>query len=105
MAPALGLDLITPPGFMKSISEGTDVTAQDTLAAERQIDARQIRVWIYNAQNETPAVQRLTALARMHGIPIVAVTETLSPETASFEQWQLAQLERLQRALHEATGR
>ncbi len=105
MAPALGLDLITPPGFMKSISEGTDVTAQDTLVAERQIDARRIRVWIYNVQNETPAVERLTALARAHGIPTVAVTETLSPETASFEQWQLAQLERLQSALHEATGR
>jgi zinc/manganese transport system substrate-binding protein len=33
------------------------------------------------------------------------VTETLSPERDSFEQWQVSQLEGIERALHEATGR
>jgi zinc/manganese transport system substrate-binding protein len=33
------------------------------------------------------------------------VTETLAPANDNFEQWQVAQLERLARALHEATGR
>jgi zinc/manganese transport system substrate-binding protein len=104
-APALDLDLITPKTFMKAISEGTDVSAQDTIAAQGQIARHQIKVWIYNSQNATPQVQRLTALARTSHIPAVAVTETLTPATASFEQWQVAQLLALQRALHEATGR
>ncbi len=38
MAPALQLRLITPPSFMKAISEGTDVSAQDTLTTQRQIE-------------------------------------------------------------------
>jgi len=104
-APALGLKLITPYGFMKAISEGTELTAQETATAERQITGRTLKVWVYNAQNATPEIQRLTALAHAHGIPVVTITETLSPRTATFEQWQVAQLERLEKALHEATGR
>jgi zinc/manganese transport system substrate-binding protein len=104
-APALGLDLITPPGFMKAISEGTEVTARDTVATERQLAEHRVKVWIYNSQNVTPEVQRLNRAARAAGIPTVTVTETLSPASDSFQQWQVAQLSRLQAALHRATGR
>jgi zinc/manganese transport system substrate-binding protein len=104
-APALGLRLITPPSFLNAISEGTEVTAQDTSTAERQITAHAIRLWIYNAQNVTPEVQRLNDLARANRIPIATVTETLSPAGDSFQQWQVRQLHGFQAALHEATGR
>jgi zinc/manganese transport system substrate-binding protein len=104
-APALGLDLVTPYSFMKAISEGTEVTAQDTVTTQRQIANHQIKVWIYNSQNATPEIQRLNSLARANHIPIATITETLSPATASFEQWQAAQLERIAAALHQATGR
>ena len=104
-APALGLDLLTPYTFMKAISEGTDVSAQDTLTTERQITDHRIKVWIYNSQNATPAIQRLNALARTAHIPIATITETLDPANDSFEQWQVAQLERIEQALHQATGR
>ncbi len=104
-APALGLALITPQSFMKAISEGTEVSAQDTVATQNELARHQIEVWIYNSQNATPQVQRLTALARANRIPVVAITETLTPATATFERWQVAQLERIERALHEATGR
>jgi zinc/manganese transport system substrate-binding protein len=105
LAPALGLDLITPSTFMKAISEGTEVSAQDTITTQDQIARHQIKVWIYNPQNATPQVQRVTAMARANHIPIVAITETLTPAGATFEQWQVAQLERIERALHEASGR
>jgi zinc/manganese transport system substrate-binding protein len=104
-APALGLNLITPPGFMKAITEGTDVTAQDAATTQRQITGHQIKVWVYNSQNVTPEIQRLTSLARSNHIPVATVTETLSPATDSFEQWQSAQLQRLEATLHQATGR
>jgi zinc/manganese transport system substrate-binding protein len=104
-APALGLDLITPARFMKAISEGTEVSAQDTITTQRQIASHQIKVWVYNSQNAAPAIQRLNALAQADHIPIATVTETLSPENATFEQWQVTQLEGIERALHEATGR
>ncbi len=104
-SPALGLRVITPYGFMKAISEGTDVTAQEAITTRQQISAHQIKVWIYNAQNATPDVQRLTQLARAAQIPVATVTETLSPASYSFEQWQAAQLEGIARALQQATGR
>lgn len=105
LSPALGLRLITPASFMKSISEGTDVSAADAVTAQQQIERRQINVWIYNAQNATPQIQRLNELAAAHGIPVATVTETLSPVGATFEQWQVAQLQALAQALHKATRR
>jgi zinc/manganese transport system substrate-binding protein len=104
LAPALGLDLITPPSFMKAISEGTEVGAQDTITTQDQITSHQIKVWIYNTQNATPQIQRLNELARANHVPVTTVTETLSPQNATFEQWQVAQLEGIERALQEATS-
>jgi zinc/manganese transport system substrate-binding protein len=90
---------------MKAITEGTDVSAQDTIQTQRQISAHQIMVWVYNSQNATPQIQRLNALARAQRIPIVTITETLSPASSSFQQWQDAELTRLKGALAQATGR
>jgi len=43
--------------------------------------------------------------ARARHIPVTTVTETLTPANLTFEQWQVSQLERLESALHQATGR
>jgi zinc/manganese transport system substrate-binding protein len=40
--------------------------------------------------------------ARAAGIPVVAITETLSPAGASFQDWQSAQLHALRAALAQA---
>jgi len=98
----LGLRLLTPPSFAKAIAEGTDVTARDKQTVDAQLRTRAIAVWVQNSQNLTPDVQRIGALARARGIPVVDVTETLAPAGASFQQWQVRQLEALQRALAEA---
>jgi zinc/manganese transport system substrate-binding protein len=105
LAPALGLRLVTPPSFMKAISEGSELSPQDIATAEHQITSHAIKVWVYNSQNATPEIQHLNALARASDVPIATVTETLTPKTASFEQWQVAQLRGIERALHTATGR
>jgi zinc/manganese transport system substrate-binding protein len=102
---ALGLRLLTPVGFPKAIAEGTDVTAAEKQTVDSQAEHRLIKVWIFNTQNVTPDVARANALARAAHIQVVQVTETLSPASDSFEQWQVAQLERLRAALHAATGR
>ncbi|MGZ4168271.1 MAG: metal ABC transporter solute-binding protein, Zn/Mn family [Solirubrobacteraceae bacterium] len=105
LAPELGLNLLTPQSFMRAVSEGTEVTAQDTITAERQITSHRIKLWVYNAQNVTPEIKRLNGLAAAAHIPIVTVTETLSPSTDSLQQWQVAQLQRVESALRQATGR
>ncbi len=102
---ALGLRLMTPNGFANAIAEGSDVSAADAKLVEAQTQHRQIKVWVYNKQNATPEVQRVNQLARRAGIPVTTITETLSPASASFQQWQDAELSALARALHQATGR
>jgi zinc/manganese transport system substrate-binding protein len=105
LAQALGLRLITPYSFLKAISEGTEPTAADITTIDRQIAKRQIKVWVFNSQNVTPDVEHVTELARAHHIPVVTVTETLSPATLTFQAWQVRELTALERALHVATGR
>ncbi len=105
LSPALSLKLITPASFMRSVSEGTETSAQDNATTRRQLTTGQVKVWIYNRQNATPVVEQLNGLARRHGIPVVSLTESLAPANASFQDWQSAQLARLAAALHEATGR
>lgn len=99
LAQALGLRLVTPPSFLKAISEGTEPAAADKTAIDRQIARRQIEVWVYNSQNSTPDVARLTAAARKNGIPVTTVSETLSPASATFQAWQTRQLKALVLAL------
>jgi zinc/manganese transport system substrate-binding protein len=99
LAQALGLDLVTPASFLRAISEGAEPTAADTSTIDRQIATRQVAVWVENGQNRTPDVQRITDAARRKGIPVVEITETLVPSTASFQDWQVAQLGALLAAL------
>jgi zinc/manganese transport system substrate-binding protein len=101
---SLGLKLLTPPSFAKAVAEGTDVSAQDKETVERQAREHLIKVWVVNSQNITPEVQQVEALAEAAHIPIVTITETLSPPTVDFEQWQVAQLLRLRGALQAATA-
>ena len=105
LAPALGLELVTPSSFLKAISEGTDPSAADKSTIDRQIQARDIAIYVYNSQNATPDVQRQVAACRAAGIPVAAITETLVPAGASFEQWQVRELQGIRSALEEATGR
>jgi zinc/manganese transport system substrate-binding protein len=102
---ALGLRLLTPPSFANAIAEGSDVSTADTRTVDSQARHRRIKVWVYNSQNVTPDVQRVNDLVRGAHIPTTTITETLAPPSASFQQWQVAQLRALESALHEATGR
>lgn len=99
LAQALGLKLVTPYSFLKAISEGTEPTAADKTTIDRQIAKREIKVWVFNSQNSTPDVARLTEEARKKHIPVVSITETLAPANATFQQWQVRQLRSLLVAL------
>jgi zinc/manganese transport system substrate-binding protein len=104
LAQSLGLNLVTPASFLKAVSEGTDPTAKDKTTIDRQIALRQIKVWVFNSQNSTPDVQRITDAARKQGIPVTTITETMTPTSATFQAWQSRQLEALAAALAKATG-
>jgi zinc/manganese transport system substrate-binding protein len=101
---ALGLRLVTPPSFLKAVAEGTEPAAADETTIARQLARHEVAVWIVNVQNATPDVSRLTGVARRHGVPVVGVTETLTPATASFQSWQTQQLHALAAALRKGAA-
>jgi zinc/manganese transport system substrate-binding protein len=105
LSEALGLNLLTPASFLKAISEGTDPSAQDKTTIDDQISGKKIKVYVFNSQNATPDVAAQVTAAKAKGIPVAAVTETLSPATASFQDWQVAQLQQLEAALKQGTGK
>ncbi len=101
---ALGLDLVTPPSFLRAISEGTDVSAADTATIDAQLRERTVRAYLENTQNLTPDVQAQVRAARTAGIPLVRVSETLQPAGATFQAWQTTQLHALETALEDSRG-
>jgi zinc/manganese transport system substrate-binding protein len=105
LAEALGLDLVTPPSFLRAISEGIDPSSADKATIDTQIRDRSIKIYVINSQNSTPDVTAQVEAAKAAGIPVTSITETLTPANATFQHWQVAQLHALQAALHEATGR
>jgi zinc/manganese transport system substrate-binding protein len=105
VAPALGLNLVTPATFLRAISEGTDPTSADKTTIDNQIKTHAIKVYVYNSQNATPDVQAQVDEAKAAGIPVTTITETLAPESATFQDWQVAQLTALQAALKTGTGK
>ena len=105
LAPALGLNLITPYSYLKAVSEGTDISAADQATVEQQLRQKQIKILVYNSQNTPNNIQALINLAKANNIPVATITETLTPATASFQSWQSAQLQGIQSALAQATGK
>lgn len=105
LAEALDLKLATPAGLLHAISEGAEPSAADKAASEAQLSRRAVKAYVYNGQNATPDVAAQLAVARRAGVPVVAVTETINPPEATFQQWQVSQLRALQAALAQASGR
>jgi zinc/manganese transport system substrate-binding protein len=105
LADGLGLKMLTPYSFLSAISEGSDPTAQDKATIDQQIKNKEIKVYVYNSQNATPDVQQQVDAAKAAGIPVATVTETLTPAGASFQEWQVRQLQGIEQALAKATGK
>jgi zinc/manganese transport system substrate-binding protein len=100
MASALGLDLISPPEFMTAVAEGTEPPVDTVIQFEAQVRQKQIKVLVYNAQTATDTTTNIKHMAAAADIPVVGVSETLQPESATFQEWQLSQLLALENALN-----
>ena len=88
---AAGLTVETPAGFARSIEDGNDPSPADSLAMEKLVTDRAVRVLLYNSQATSPVTQRLLDLARQSGVPVVGVTETLPKNEKNYQSWQLDQ--------------
>ncbi|MGH2513886.1 MAG: metal ABC transporter solute-binding protein, Zn/Mn family [Candidatus Limnocylindrales bacterium] len=99
LAGAIGLDVLTPDGFQKSIEDGIDPAPIDVARQSDLLTGRLVRILIYNSQVTTPITSQMRELAEANGIPVVGMAETIPAAFADFQDWQLAQLNALEQAL------
>ena len=104
LAASAGLDLVSPPEFMDAVSEGVEPPAQSVATFENQLTGGAVDVMAYNSQTQTPLTQQMQSLASSHGVPIVAITETIQPPDATYQAWMGAQLDSLSAALESHPG-
>jgi zinc/manganese transport system substrate-binding protein len=98
-ADAIGLKVLTPESFMQAIEQGIDPKPAD-LAAERDlITGKKVKVLLYNSQVTSPVTKDVYDLAVKNGVPVVGVAETIPPQYKTYQEWQLAQLSDLEKAL------
>jgi zinc/manganese transport system substrate-binding protein len=96
---ATGLDLVTPPAFIQAVGDGNDPPASTVATFQNQLQSGQVKVLLYNLQTVTPLTDSLKQMAQSKNIPIVGMTETVSPPDAKFQDWMGAQISSLQTAL------
>jgi zinc/manganese transport system substrate-binding protein len=96
---AAGLTLVTPPAFIQAVGDGNDPPASTVATFENQLKSGEVKVLLYNEQTVTPLTESLKKLAEDKKIPIVGMTETVSPSDAKFQDWMGAQITTLQNAL------
>ena len=104
LANATGLDLVSPPAFMQAVSEGNDPSAQSIVQFDQLLQSRSVKMLIYNSQTVTPLTQTIEALAKQQNITVVAITETVQPPTALFQDWMNLELTAIQNALTNSTA-
>ena len=99
MANALGMQNRTPEGYQAASANEAEPSPADLDAFLRLLGDRGVDVLIYNTQTEGSVPEQIRAAAEQAGVPVVEVTETVPPNTESFQTWQVGQLDALAEAL------
>ena len=97
-----GLALGIPAGFTRAVEDGDDPSPGDTLAFDKALQEHTVRALIYNSQVTDKQTDQLKQQATNAGVPLVPVTETMPPTSASYQAWQLKQAEALRTALEKS---
>ena len=99
MADALGLRMRNGR-FQLAVMNGTEPSAKDIAAFEKDLRSRSVKVLLYNNQTSSALAERMRTVAADAGVPVVGVSET-APPGITYQQWMSSQLEALGRALGE----
>lgn len=97
MAQALGLNMRNGR-FQLAVMNGTEPSAGAIAGMETDLRTHAVKVLIYNSQTTEALGQRMRAIARDSGVPVLDITETL-PAGKTYQEWMLAELSALEKAL------
>ena len=97
MAAALGLAMRNER-FQLAIMNDTEPGAAEIAGFENDLRSHAVKALLYNRQTGGALTERMRAIARQTGVPVVGVSET-EPQGERYPQWMLSQLDALDRAL------
>ncbi len=98
MADALGLKMENYD-FQVAVMNDTEPSFQQTADFEKSLTSKTVKILFYNSQVTDPTTERLQAVARKHGVPVVGVTETQPPDAKTYVDWMLSELREVEKAL------
>lgn len=96
---AAGLHIETVEGFASAIEEGVEPSPASTAKMNGLFTDHKVQVLLYNSQATSPVTENTKKVANQAGVPVMGVTETIPPSEATYQSWQLSQLNALLRAL------
>ena len=97
MAEAIKLKMRNPR-FQLAIMNNTEPSASEIAAFQMDLKTRAVKVLLYNSQTSEELTQKMRAIAKESGVPIVGVTET-EPEGKKYQDWMLSELGALEMGL------
>jgi zinc/manganese transport system substrate-binding protein len=99
MAATLGMVDVTPAGFARAVSNEGEPSPGDVGRLMDALADGSVAVLIVNVQSASSMTDRLREQAETHDVAILEVTETMASGSASFQDWQVGQLQALADAL------
>ena len=97
MAEAIGLKMRNAR-FQLAVMNDAEPSASEIAAFQKDLKTRAVKVLLYNNQTSEELTERMRALAKSAGVPVVGVSETAPPGTR-FQDWMLSELTDLEDAL------
>ena len=99
MLEAAGADNKTPLTLQADIMNGVDPAPEDITLEDGLLAGRKVKVLLYNEQVTDSTTQSFLGLAKKHGIPVVAVYETMPTPGYNYQTWMLAEVRALDKAV------
>ena len=87
--------------FQFDVMNDTEPSPAEVARYEDKLRQRKVALLFYNRQVTDPLTDRLRAIAKASGVPVVGVDEFVPPNT-SYVQWQLQTLHAIEQALSQA---
>src|SRR5207237_1184119 len=87
------------PATMPKIADAATAALADVAAERDLITGHKVKALLYNSQVTSPLTEQIRELAVSNNVPVVAVAETIPPAFGTFQEWQVAQLDDLEKAL------
>ncbi|MDR3152237.1 MAG: zinc ABC transporter substrate-binding protein, partial [Bifidobacteriaceae bacterium] len=91
----LKFDNITPLGYLQSVSNEGEPTAEDLNSFRKLLNSKTPNLFILNTQEENNTTEQLSSAAQNNNIKIIKITESMPEKYTSLNQWLESVIEQI----------